>query len=163
NSRGQSREKDGKAQQAWRSLDHSQTVKVEVLGEEDTVSSETRRKYFRLLPYCEAEGPREICRRLQELCRQWLTPEKHTKEQILELLILEQFLTILPREMQGWVKERGPETCAEAVVLAEDFLLMSQGTERDKPKVQASIRGSVKPLLNISVLKFCPSNALLCV
>ncbi|XP_015272818.1 PREDICTED: uncharacterized protein LOC107115591 [Gekko japonicus] len=122
------------AQQACRSLDSSQTVKVEIPDEVDTVTLEMRRQRFRQFSYHEAEGPREICRQLQELCRQWLSPEKHTKEQILELLILEQFLTILPWEMQNWVRERGPETCAEAVVLAEDFLLMLQEPERQNPK-----------------------------
>lgn len=125
----------GEAQQACKSLDSSQTVKVEIPDKEDVVSLEMRRQRFRQFSYHEVEGPREICRQLQELCCQWLSPEKHTKDQILELLILEQFLTILPWEMQNWVRERGPETCAEAVVLAEDFLLMLQEPERQKPKV----------------------------
>ncbi|XP_054834938.1 zinc finger and SCAN domain-containing protein 23-like [Eublepharis macularius] len=124
----------GEAQQSCRNLDSSQTLKVEILDDEDTFSLEMRRQRFRQFSYHEAEGPREICRQLQELCHQWLSPQKHTKEKILELLILEQFLTILPWEMQSWVRERGPETCAEAVVLAEDFLLMLQEPERQKPK-----------------------------
>uniref|UniRef100_A0ABM5FGS0 Uncharacterized protein n=1 Tax=Pogona vitticeps TaxID=103695 RepID=A0ABM5FGS0_9SAUR len=85
--------------------------------------AERQRQRFRRLRYEEASGPREVCRQLQECCREWLEPEKHTKEQILERVTLEQFLAILPREMQSWVKERGAETCARAVSLAEDFLL----------------------------------------
>ncbi|XP_072844606.2 uncharacterized protein LOC110090641 [Pogona vitticeps] len=85
--------------------------------------AERQRQRFRRLRYEEASGPREVCRQLQECCREWLEPEKHTKEQILERVSLEQFLAILPREMQSWVKERGAETCARAVSLAEDFLL----------------------------------------
>uniref|UniRef100_A0A8D0GZ85 SCAN box domain-containing protein n=1 Tax=Sphenodon punctatus TaxID=8508 RepID=A0A8D0GZ85_SPHPU len=77
----------------------------------------TQRQHFRQLRYQEAEG------RLQELCCRWLKPESRTKEQILELLILEEFLTVLPQEMQSWVREHGPETCTQAVALAEDFLV----------------------------------------
>ncbi|KAM6472343.1 zinc finger and SCAN domain-containing protein 21-like isoform 2-T2 [Liasis olivaceus] len=122
----------GDSHQACRYLGSSQPVKVEVLDEEDTASFEKWRQHFRQLSYQAAKGPREICQRLQELCCQWLRPEKHTKERIVELLILEQFLTILPWDMQNWVRERGPETCAEAVVLAEDFLLLLQESEKQK-------------------------------
>ncbi|XP_078242934.1 uncharacterized protein LOC110070210 [Pogona vitticeps] len=90
--------------------------------EEDTNSSEVQRQHFREFRYQEVEGPHEVCSRLWDLCQQWLRPGKHTKMQMLELVILEQFLAILPQEMQGYVKEGGPATCEDAVALAEDFL-----------------------------------------
>ncbi|XP_053147364.1 zinc finger protein 271-like isoform X2 [Hemicordylus capensis] len=92
----------------------------------DTVGIEVQRQLFRKFCYQETDGPREIFRQLQELCHQWLKPETHTKEQILDLLILEQFLAILPLEMRSWLREHGPETCAQAVTLAEDFLVRQQ-------------------------------------
>ncbi|XP_069920502.1 zinc finger protein 394 isoform X2 [Oryctolagus cuniculus] len=75
---------------------------------------ETSRQHFRQLSYQEVAGPEEALRRLRELCRRWLRPELHSKEQILELLVLEQFLTMLPEELQAWVREHCPESGEEA-------------------------------------------------
>ncbi|XP_032997892.1 zinc finger protein 569-like [Lacerta agilis] len=114
-------------------------AKVERATVPGDISAEIQRKRFRHFCYRETEGPRDICRRLRELCCQWLKPEKHTKEQMVEMLVLEQFLAVLPQEMQDWVKAGGAESCAEAVALAEDFLLSQeedepQGWERKVPE-----------------------------
>ncbi|XP_028576029.2 uncharacterized protein LOC114592205 isoform X4 [Podarcis muralis] len=91
--------------------------------------TETQRQRFRLFCYQEAEGPRKACDRLHALCREWLKPERRTKEQMLELVILEQLLAILPPAMQSWVRDGSPATCSQAVVLAEDFLMRQQKAE----------------------------------
>ncbi|XP_012503228.1 PREDICTED: zinc finger protein 75A isoform X2 [Propithecus coquereli] len=75
--------------------------------------------HFRNFHYHEAAGPREAVSQLQELCHLWLRPEIHSKEQILELLVLEQFLTILPRETQTQMHKHHPQTIEEAVALVE--------------------------------------------
>ncbi|XP_030653728.1 zinc finger protein 75A isoform X2 [Nomascus leucogenys] len=74
---------------------------------------------FRNFTYDEAAGPREAVSKLQELCHIWLRPEIHSKEQILELLVLEQFLTILPRETQTEMQKHHPQSIEEAVALVE--------------------------------------------
>ncbi|XP_061476345.1 zinc finger and SCAN domain-containing protein 26-like isoform X3 [Rhineura floridana] len=104
-------------------------VKAAILRK-DAISREKQRQHFRRFCYQEADGPRGAYSRLQELCHRWLKVERHSKEQILELLILEQFLTILPSEIQSWVGECGPDSCSQAVALAEDFLRRQQETER---------------------------------
>ncbi|XP_059574960.1 SCAN domain-containing protein 1-like [Alligator mississippiensis] len=77
------------------------------------------RQRFRGLRYREGAGPREVCGRLRELAQRWLEPQRRSKEQMLELVVLEQFLAILPREARSWEWGRGVETCAQAVALAE--------------------------------------------
>ncbi|XP_033091841.1 zinc finger and SCAN domain-containing protein 32 isoform X1 [Trachypithecus francoisi] len=82
--------------------------------------SEASRQRFRQFCYQEVTGPHEAFSKLWELCCQWLKPKTHSKEEILELLVLEQFLTILPEEIQTWVREQHPENGEEAVALVED-------------------------------------------
>ncbi|XP_038397640.1 zinc finger protein 316-like isoform X2 [Canis lupus familiaris] len=96
-------------------------------------SLEVFRQRFRQFGYHDTPGPREALSQLRVLCCEWLRPEIHTKEQILELLVLEQFLTILPQELQAWVQEHCPESAEEAVTLLEDL-----EQELDEPGQQVS-------------------------
>uniref|UniRef100_A0A670ZAQ4 SCAN box domain-containing protein n=1 Tax=Pseudonaja textilis TaxID=8673 RepID=A0A670ZAQ4_PSETE len=105
---------------------HSSAQVKDEIWDEDIDSLEEQSQCFRQFSYQEAEGPRNVCEKLWRFCHQWLKPERNTKEQILELVVLEQFLTILPEDVQGWVRESRPQTCAQAVTLAEDFLLNLQ-------------------------------------
>lgn len=59
-----------------------------------------------------AGGPQGALGRLRELCRRWLRPEVHTKEQM---------LTVMPREIQAWLQEHRPENSEETVALMEDL------------------------------------------
>ncbi|XP_062952809.1 zinc finger and SCAN domain-containing protein 16 isoform X1 [Cynocephalus volans] len=79
------------------------------------------RQHFRKLCYQDTPGPCQALTQLWELCCQWLRPECHTKEQILDLLVLEQFLSILPRDLQAWVQAHHPETGDEEVTVLEDL------------------------------------------
>lgn len=82
---------------------------------------ESARQHFRSFCYHDTPGPYEAVSQLQELCSQWLRPEIHSKEQILELLVLEQFLDVLPSHIQNWVQKYHPQNVKEAVALVDRF------------------------------------------
>ncbi|KAM7055562.1 zinc finger protein 165 isoform 1-T2 [Molossus nigricans] len=87
----------------------------------DSLKQELCRQLFRQFCYQDAPEPRGALSRLRELCRLWLRPEVHSKEQMLELLVLEQFLSILPAELQAQVREQHPQSGEEAVTVLEDM------------------------------------------
>ncbi|XP_062036544.1 zinc finger protein 500 isoform X4 [Lepus europaeus] len=116
-------------------------------------SPETFRQLFRLFCYQEAAGPREALSRLWELCCRWLRPELRSKEQILELLVLEQFLTVLPGDIQAWVREQQPESggqCFKHQAEARPEAPAPEegaGSRSHQPPAQLSHRPEESPLL----------------
>ncbi|XP_031199751.1 zinc finger protein 445 isoform X2 [Mastomys coucha] len=91
------------------------------------------RQLFRQLRYHESSGPLETLSRLQELCRWWMRPDVLSKAQMLELLVLEQFLSILPGELRTWVQLHCPESGAEVVALLEELQRDLDGTSLKDP------------------------------
>ncbi|XP_016847357.2 zinc finger protein 436 isoform X1 [Anolis carolinensis] len=129
----------GEAEQAFQSLEAGDRedygkVKAAILRAE-SLRAELQRQHFRQFCCQEVEDPRRVYSQVQELCSRWLKPERRSKEQILELLVLEQFLASLPQDLQGWIRGGGPESCSQAVALAEDFLLKRQ-QEADSARCQ---------------------------
>nr|XP_044989257.1 zinc finger and SCAN domain-containing protein 5B [Jaculus jaculus] len=57
--------------------------------------------------------PIQDLRRLNELCHGWLRPDLNTKEEILQQLVLEQFMLSMPLELQVLVRESGVKSCKE--------------------------------------------------
>ena len=106
------------------------TVKLEDSEEDEpaawNLGPEAARQRFRRFRYEEAAGPGQALAQLRELCRQWLQPEAHSKDQMLELLVLEQFLGALPEKLRLWVESQHPVDCRQAVALVEDVTWISE-------------------------------------
>ncbi|XP_062829500.1 zinc finger and SCAN domain-containing protein 20 [Anolis carolinensis] len=129
----------GEAKEAFLNLEAGnredyEKVKAAVLRG-DAVIQEKDRQRFRGFRCPEAKGLKEAYVQLQDLCRRWLKVERRAKEEMLELVVLEQFLTLLPTEVQNWVVGHYPETGSQAVDLAEDFLLRQRKAEGEGEQV----------------------------
>lgn len=98
---------------------------------------EAARQRFRGFRLEDAAGPREAPAQLRELCRQWLRPEAHSKEQMLEALVLEQLLGALPAKLRVWVESQHPEDCQEVVALVEDMTWASEEKGGCRARVQS--------------------------
>nr|XP_025040586.1 uncharacterized protein LOC112545836 [Pelodiscus sinensis] len=120
----------GPAQLAYRSLaipDALNYAKVrEAILDQIGHSPETCRQKFRQEGYKTGDRPRAVAQRLREWANRWLEPEQKTGVQVTERIVLEQFLHILPRDGQRWVRRNQPSTLHEVVALMEAHLLAEQ-------------------------------------
>ncbi|KAM9631986.1 paternally-expressed gene 3 protein isoform 7-T10 [Trichechus inunguis] len=98
---------------------------------EGASDSEFSHQRFRNLLYVEFVGPRKTLIQLRNLCLDWLQPETRTKEEIIELLVLEQYLTILPERIKPWVQAKKPENCEKLVTLLENCEEMYEPEDDD--------------------------------
>lgn len=88
--------------------------------------TEVAHQKFRHFQCEESVDPQKTVSQLRKLCHQWLQPNTHSKRQILELLVLEQFLNALPEKLRVWVESQHPEDCQAAVSLVKKRTSMSK-------------------------------------
>ncbi|XP_057555055.1 SCAN domain-containing protein 1-like [Hippopotamus amphibius kiboko] len=81
---------------------------LETVPRRSPLNPSASRQRFRQFRYEDAAGPRDVLRHLQELAGQWLRPDIHTKEQIVEMLVQEQFQAVLPEELRAWAQRCRP-------------------------------------------------------
>ncbi|XP_004048486.1 zinc finger protein 483 isoform X1 [Gorilla gorilla gorilla] len=147
--------------QTLASTEQNEVPRVVTSGEQEAIlrgnaaDAESFRQRFRWFCYSEVAGPRKALSQLWELCNQWLRPDIHTKEQILELLVFEQFLTILPGEIRIWVKSQHPESSEEVVTLIEDLTQMLE--EKEDPVSQDSTVSQEENSKEDKMVTVCPN------
>ena len=121
----------GKARAAYVAMDirDSQVyarVKQAVLAKYE-IDSETYRQRFRAKQVLEGETPRELQARLRDLFQKWACPQERSKEELAELIVMEQFLWMINPEIRTWIKERNPQSATHAAELAETYLSARRG------------------------------------
>ena len=115
----------GKAQKAYAALpvdeagDYNQ-LKEAILRRYD-ITTESYRRRFRTGKRGKEESNKELVTRLHDFAVKWLM-EKKTREEVVDHIILEQFLKTLPDDVRVFVQERKPESSEDAAKLADDYL-----------------------------------------
>lgn len=71
------------------------------------LNEEVYQQQFREADFRLNENPREFYNTLKD--NKWIQPEKRTKDQVGDILILEQFYYSLSLELRVWVKESDPK------------------------------------------------------
>ncbi|CAL9693807.1 unnamed protein product [Knipowitschia caucasica] len=98
---------------------HSYPDLKEALLAKFDISPETYRRQFRSTTVPPGENPAGTYHRLKGLYRRWIRPEEHTKEEIGDAIILEQFLRVLPGDIRTWVMEHEPKEGLAAAKLTQ--------------------------------------------
>uniref|UniRef100_A0A8C3F632 Uncharacterized protein n=1 Tax=Chrysemys picta bellii TaxID=8478 RepID=A0A8C3F632_CHRPI len=99
------------------------------LSVSEQASEEAHRLQFRSGAARPGEAPREMLARLSQAARLWLRPGERTKEQIVDVVVREQFLGALQADVRAWVTAREPRSSEEAAVLAEACLGQEEPTQ----------------------------------
>ncbi|CAO2627174.1 Zinc finger and SCAN domain-containing protein 5B [Lemmus lemmus] len=88
-------------------------VSQDTVAEKRDYNPEVWHLKFRSFSPSERSDPIQDLKRISELCSFWLRPDLHSKEEILDQLVLEQFMISARPELQALVKESGVKSCKE--------------------------------------------------
>ncbi|KAL6465843.1 hypothetical protein MHYP_G00259760 [Metynnis hypsauchen] len=123
----------GKARAAYVAMDSAEALDYEKLKDaimaKFNINRETYRVSFRTTEGKGEESPRELYVRLRDLYQRWVQPQKRTKEEIGEMIIMEQFFRLLSPDLQVWIKERDPKSASEAASFADVFVAARRKNE----------------------------------
>uniref|UniRef100_A0A9J8DD92 SCAN box domain-containing protein n=1 Tax=Cyprinus carpio carpio TaxID=630221 RepID=A0A9J8DD92_CYPCA len=100
-----------------------------------SLSPEQHRQRFRSLELAEAGRPFVLEQQLRDLCRKWLLAGGSDAEAILDKVVLEQFISRLPKRTAQWVQCHRPASLDLAIQLAEDQLAACSGVGEPLPSI----------------------------
>ncbi|XP_058844784.1 uncharacterized protein LOC131697733 [Acipenser ruthenus] len=115
----------GEAQAAYRALSNEaardyQQVKVAIL-QRLNITPESHCRKFRHYVRPKGARPRIVAQQLWDHLTRWLQPGDRTKQQLMESVAVDQFLSVLDPGTRDWVARNTPNTMERAVELAEAY------------------------------------------
>ncbi|XP_077076217.1 uncharacterized protein LOC143729068 [Siphateles boraxobius] len=114
-------------------------------------TTEQHRQRFRSLTLDESGRPFVMAQQLRDSCRKWLMAGGSDVEQIIDQVVLEQFIVKLPKKTAQWVQCHRPTSLDQAIQLAEDHMVACSGVGETLPSV------SLSPSLSLSSPASTPS------
>ncbi|XP_067228717.1 neurotrophin receptor-interacting factor homolog [Chanodichthys erythropterus] len=99
---------------------------------------EQHRQRFRSLDLGESGRPFVLAQQLRDSCRKWLLAEGSDVDRIIDRVVLEQFITRLPKKTAEWVQCHRPTSLDSAIELAEDHMVACQGVGEPLPSASLS-------------------------
>ncbi|CAM4681797.1 unnamed protein product [Leuciscus chuanchicus] len=85
------------------------------------------RQRFRTLTLEESGRPFVMAQQLRDSCRKWLMAASSDVEDVIDRVVLEQFVARLPRKTAQWVQCLRPTSLNQAIQLAEDQMVACPG------------------------------------
>ena len=127
----------GKAQQAYASLGADaaadyREIKKAILRRYD-VCEETYRQRFRFARKKEQESYSEFASRLRDLADKWLA-QCDSVPSVIEKVLREQLLDVVPTELRVWLCERKPKSVADIGVWADDYQMARKRRSGEDPR-----------------------------
>lgn len=103
------------------------------------ITEETYRQRFRTAKRKEGEMLTEFVISIKDAARNWVK-KCTTRDELFDVVVLEQFINILEPAARMWVKERKPDTSSDTARLADDYeqarKQMDHGTKKGKADSQ---------------------------
>ncbi|KAI2644928.1 Retrovirus-related Pol polyprotein from transposon 17.6 [Labeo rohita] len=103
------------------------------------LNPEQQRQRFRSLELGENGRPFVMAQQLRDACRRWLLAGGSDVDQIIDRVVLEQFIARLPKKTAQWVQCHRPTSLDLAIQLAEDQMVACHGVGETLPSVSLSL------------------------